>query len=387
MIARLAALLLFLSVAPLHAQGTAEIVYLGVQSDPIYEPSASYTGLSLRDRTRPIDGARIAIQGSRVLQRALGVSFVLQEEMADSPPDIAQLAEAAFARGAIAIVLDVPAGSMESLADIDTKGGLLFNVRQRGDRWRGVDCVAGVLHTIPSDSMLTDAIAQHLKARGWDRVLLLSSASEPDLERAEAARNSIRKFGLSLVEDRIFELSNDPRQRDTNNVALVTANSRHDVIWLVDDAGDFGRYVPYATYAARPVVGSEGLRPLAWHWTYERHGAPQLNQRFRRNLDRGMSPEDWAAWVAVRSVIEGVSRTGSVDVKEVAGYVRSDALSLDLYKGVSGSFRSWNGQLRQPIILATHNAVISRAPLDGFEHQIDTLDSLGVDEAESTCNP
>jgi ABC transporter substrate binding protein (PQQ-dependent alcohol dehydrogenase system) len=159
------------------------------------------------------------------------------------------------------------------------------------------------------------------------------------------------------------------------------------VVWIVDNVGEFGRYVPYATYAARPVVGAEGLTPRAWHWTFERYGAPQLNQRFRRLAGRDMTSEDWAAWVAVRAVIEGVQRVAAADPPKVAEFVRSERLSLDLYKGAPGSFRVWDGQLRQPILLATHNAVIARAPIDGFEHQSNTLDTLGMDRRESDCSP
>ena len=98
-----------------------------------------------------------------------------------------------------------------------------------------------------------------------------------------------------------------------------------------------------------------------------------------------MSSEDWSAWVAVRAVIEAVQRVGKPDAATVGDYLRSEEFRLDLYKGVPGSFRSWNGQLRQPVLLATHNAVIQRAPLEGFEHKTDTLDTLGLDLPENTC--
>ena len=185
--------------------------------------------------------------------------------------------------------------------------------------------------------------------------------------------------------EREFALTNDPRRRDLSNIALLTGPPEYDVIWLVDADGEFGRYVSHATYYARPVVGSEGLGAMAWHWTWERHGAPQLNQRFRRLADRTMSSEDWAAWAAARAVIEAVSQTGSVEPSIVADTIRADDFALDLYKGVRGSFRKWDGQLRQPILLATHNAVIGVAPLEGFEHRLHTLDTLGFDETESRC--
>ncbi len=50
--------------APTSAQEIARILYLGVEGDPHYEPRPVYTGLSLRDRQRPIDGARSAARAS-----------------------------------------------------------------------------------------------------------------------------------------------------------------------------------------------------------------------------------------------------------------------------------------------------------------------------------
>ena len=39
---------------------------------------------------------------------------------------------------------------------------------------------------------------------------------------------------------------------------------------------------------------------------------------------------------------------------KVTGYLKSDRLTLDAYKGTPASFRPWNNQLRQPILLHTH---------------------------------
>ncbi len=51
----------------------------------------------------------------------------------------------------------------------------------------------------------------------------------------------------------------------------------------------------------------------------------------------------------------------------------------------SGVFWLWSGQLRQPILLATRDAVIGRAPIEGFLHPTNNLDTLGLDEALSPC--
>ena len=42
--------------------------------------------------------------------------------------------------------------------------------------------------------------------------------------------------------------------------------------------------------------------------------------------------------------------------------------------------------MRQPVLLATHNWVVARAPIEGFLHQKNNLDSIGVDERESACS-
>ena len=387
MTARLLLAMIFLLTAaapPARAAEPARIVYLGVADDPWYERQTVYTGLSLRERTRPVDGARLAINGARVIGRALGVDFILEETLLAPGAPAASAIRAARDAGALAVLLDLPEDAMTEAVATEGASGLLVNIRDIGDRWRGEDCAPRLVHTMPSRAMLTDALAQHLRVQGWARVLLLRGPLPDDIAEAEAVRASADKFGLEIVDEREFEVTNDPRRRDLSNIALLTGGARYDVVWLADSEGEFGRYVPYATREARPVIGSEGLRARAWDWTWERNGAPQLNQRFRRLAGRDMTPEDWAAWAGVQAVVEGVTRAGT-DPETVTGYVLSDALALDLYKGVRGNFRFWDGQLRQPILLATHNAVIANAPLDGFEHQTDTLDTLGADRSESAC--
>ncbi|MEP4336207.1 MAG: branched-chain amino acid ABC transporter substrate-binding protein [Roseobacter sp.] len=363
----------------------ATVVYLGQKGDPYYEPDLAYTGLSLRDLDRPVIGAEIAIRSARVLSRSLGLKFSLDVVLIDPGDSALDAVADAFVSEAVAVLLDLPEPIFEELVASKSESSLLINIRHRDDRWRGVGCASNLLHTIPSYSMRADAMAQYLRVKGWDRVLLLRGKTLEDVAEAEAVRRAIAKFGLRLADDREFELTNDPRKRDESNLPLLTGGVRHDVVWLVDNDGEFGRYVPYDTYDPRPIIGTEGLIASAWHWTYECHGAPQLNQRFRRASETRMQPEDWAAWVAVRSIIEAVTRVGSADPNLVRNYIQSDALSVNLYKGVAGGFRPWDGQLRQPILLSTHNAVIAEAPFTQFQHQTNSLDTLGPDAAETAC--
>jgi ABC transporter substrate binding protein (PQQ-dependent alcohol dehydrogenase system) len=233
--------------------------------------------------------------------------------------------------------------------------------------------------------MLTDALTQFLVFKKWRKVLLLRGAEPDDIVYASAFIRSAKRYGIKITKTHEFKHGNDPRQRDKNNVALLTSGSNADVVFIADIEGEFGRYVPYQTQSPLLVFGTEGLQATSWHWAWERHGAPQLNQRFEKHAKRRMQGPDWAAWAAVKSIIESVIRTRSTDFKKVQTYLLSDKLNLDVYKGAPASYRLWDNQLRQPILLHSHNAIIDRAPIRGFLHQTENMDTLGDDIGDKRC--
>jgi ABC transporter substrate binding protein (PQQ-dependent alcohol dehydrogenase system) len=59
--------------------------------------------------------------------------------------------------------------------------------------------------------------------------------------------------------------------------------------------------------------------------------------------------------------------------------------SVDGSKGTAMSFRAWDGQLRQPVLLSDGVGVIGTAPIDGVLHARNTLDTLGADAPERLC--
>jgi len=379
-------LLVLFAPPALAAKEVVSFAYLARVDDPAYAPHRAYTGLVLRDRFPPLDGAKAALRESRVLGRALGVEFALEERTLGEGEDAVAAIEELLAAGTGAVLLDLPLEDVkQAAAALAGENVLLFNIRHGADELRGEDCSPALFHTIASDAMLTDGLAQYLAKMNWRKVLVLEGESEADRTLSAAFQRAARKFGLRVVEVRPFVLSNDPRLRDQTNIPLLTGDVDYDVVFLADTLGEFGRYVPYQTYAPRPVVGSEGLVPGAWHWTWERHGAPQLNQRFDRIAERRMQDPDYAAWAAVKAVVEAMARTQSRDVAVLRDYLRSDAMTLDTYKGAPGNFRPWDNQLRQAVLLHTHNAVIARAPLEGFLHQSNNLDTLGPDRPETAC--
>ncbi|HSG95969.1 MAG TPA: ABC transporter substrate-binding protein [Afifellaceae bacterium] len=389
----LAVLLLAVSALPDRSLAAAEpkafaFLYVSLADDAHYAQSKGYTGLVLRDRQPPVAGAEAAIRESRIIGRSIGVKFALEHLELETAENAAEKVERLIAdTAAKAVLLDLPLAPFRKVVErlADETDVLVFNIRHRDDALREQACAASLFHALPSNRMLTDALAQYLKSRGWTRVLVLARETADDQDLADRFVTSAKKFGLAIADRRAFVLGNDPRQRDKNNIALLTGGARYDAVFLADGEGEFGRYVPYATFRPRPVVGTDGLVASAWHRTWERYGAPQLNQRFDRRASRRMAAEDWAAWVAVRSVVEAVVRGTSTDVATIREILTDAEFAVDLYKGVPGSFRPWNQQLRQPILLHTYNAVIARAPIEGFLHKDNSLDSLGIDRSESAC--
>lgn len=386
---RLLAVLLFAHlVLPTSADDKQlSFLYLGRVNDPAYDVRRAYTGLSLRDLKRPIEGARLAIRESRVLARAVGLGFALEERLLNPDDDLATVFTEEIEPQGRVVLVDLERSELERLMAL-TAGRddvILFNIRHKDDVLRGAICDSRLFHTIPSWAMLMDALSQFLAAKHWRRVLVLKGERAEDDLVADAFQQSAQKFGLRIIDIKPFVLSNDPRQREKNNLLLMTSEGRYDVVFVADTLGELGRYATFGIALPRPVVGTEGLIPVAWHWTFERYGAPQLNQRFMKSGKRRMTSGDWATWVAVRSVVEAARTSNSVTPNDLRGALLDDTFTLDLYKGFPGSYRNWSRQLRQPILLASHNAVITLAPVEGFEHQHNALDTLGSDESEVRC--
>lgn len=373
------------------AVGAAEVIrfgYLELNKDARYDERKAFYRTLSRPFGPPFAGAEVALREARFVGRALGVSFdLVRARGADAAALVAEL-DKLHAEGVRYFLIDAP-GKVVAEVAAATRGRelLLFNVSAPDDALRQAQCQAHLYHTLPNHGMQTDALAQFLVAKKWRNVLLLQGPLDDDKLIAAAFENSARRLGLKIVARKDFLLSNDPRQRELGNVGLLTAGSDYDVVFVADSDGEFARMVPYDTVRPRPVVGAEGLVAEAWHWAWPRHGAPQLTSRFEKQAGRHMGSADWAAWIAVKAVVEAVVRTGNAPFAKLVAYLGGEEITIDGFKGNRLYFRDWDRQLRQPILIATHNAVIERAPIQGFLHQTNNMDTLGFDRRDSQCKP
>ncbi|MCW5715794.1 MAG: ABC transporter substrate-binding protein [Bauldia sp.] len=362
------------------------IGFVALTDDPRYDRRLAHLEILVRKWGPALDGADLGITDAIQIGREINVAFAMEGALeADVATMIADVEEW-VGDGIHFVIADLPADLLLELADgVAAMPVTIFNVSAPEDSLRGAECRQNVIHMIPSNRMLTDATLQYLVSRRWRNILVLQGPSAEDAALVEALRESAANFQGRIVDVRPFVPGNDPRNRDLSNVAVLTAAGNYDVVFVADADGEFAAQVPYNTNDPRPVVGAAGLVPVAWHWAWDRQGAPQLNARFEYFYGRRMGADDWAAWTAVRAVTQAVIRTASTEYETLLDYILGDQLSLDGVKAASMSVRPWDHQLRQPILLATGNAVVQRAPVEGFVHPTNNLDTLGVDAGQTAC--
>ncbi|MFN0192720.1 MAG: branched-chain amino acid ABC transporter substrate-binding protein, partial [Aestuariivirga sp.] len=107
--------------------------------------------------------------------------------------------------------------------------------------------------------------------------------------------------------------------------------------------------------------------------------------RFVKATGRRMNSKDMQAWTAVRIIGEAATRTNSGSPEKIASFIKDPGFSIAAFKGQRVTFRPWNWQLRQPILLSDARNVVSVSPQEGFLHQVSELDTLGIDQPETKC--
>jgi ABC transporter substrate binding protein (PQQ-dependent alcohol dehydrogenase system) len=348
--------------------------------------------LDLPPQDDGVAGARTGLADDNTTGRFTGQGFALDEMLLSDKDDVAAAFRTLIAAGHRLVIVDLPAADLLAVADLpEAKSTILLNVAASDDRLRAADCRANVLHVAPSRAMLTDALVQYLVLKRWRNVLLAPGPSDADKDYAAAIMRSLKKFGAKLVAEKPWTFEPGARRTDTGHfqiaaeVARFTQGISYDVLVVADEDGDFGSELPYRTTDPRPVAGTQGLTPTSWARPFEQWGATQLQNRFRRQASRWMDERDYAAWMAVRAVGEAATRAKSGDADTIIRYMRSPDFEIAAFKGVKLSFRPWDGQLRQPILLVDAEALVSVSPQPGFLHEFSELDTLGIDRPETQC--
>ena len=333
-----------------------------------------------------VAGANLALADNNSTGRFLKQRFELEAVTVPIDGDPAQALRDLAADGHRIVVLDLPGEAPGTLARLPEAANLLlFNAGSTDDSLRNALCAPNLLHTMPDRAMLADALAQYLAVKRWTKWMLIVGTRPEDRLYAAAVKRAAKRFGAEVVEEKTWSEEHDARRTAQAEMPVFTQGKRHDVVIVADEIGDFGDYVQYRTWEPRPVAGTQGLVPTNWHRTHEAWGAAQLQSRFKAAAGRGMLPRDYAVWAAIRAVGEAATRTRSTDPTALAAHIRGPDFTLAAFKGVPLSFRNWDGQLRQPVLVAADRSLVSVSPQDGFLHPKTELDTLGHDQPETGC--
>lgn len=395
----LSVLLLVLNVTHSHAQsspsaaGGQEPVEIRIGYLRAYEPQLALSVLDIPPPDTGVAGARVAIDDNNTTGSFLGQKFTLDVVEIKPGDDALEPFRQMVANGAQFVLVDLPADQVLAVADAGRDQGIIiFNVASREDSLREENCRINVFHTAPTYSMLADGLAQYLMWKQWPRWVLIYGSHEADQLFAEALRRAAERFGGNIVAEKLFEDTGTARRTDTGVTQIQRMMPvftqdlpEHDVILAADESEVFGGYLPYRTWVPRPVAGSAGLRPSSWHPASEQWGGTQIQNRFEKTIGRRMNSIDMNAWTAVRSVGEAATRTQSGDPAKLADFIRSPEFQVAAFRGQRLTYRKWNQQLRQPVFLGDSSQVVSTSPQEGYLHQVSELDTLGIDEPETSC--
>ena len=338
-------------------------------------------------------GSRMGIQDSNTTGKFTNQKFELIEKNIMPNESAKEIFEEFRKNNYNFFILDVSSEDLDKIISSDILGdAILINVSLKNNDFRNQKCDKQLLHTAPSYMMVTDALMQFLKKKNWTKLFLIFGTNNRDKQFKDSLKISVKKFGLTITNEKKWDFTHDFRRTADLEFVKFTQGEKYEVLVLADegntfgDSGNsFGDYIPYRTWKPNIVVGGEVLKPTSWHHTHEQWGGNQMQSRFLKNFNRFMTNIDFNSWVGIRVFGEAITKTKSLDPKTILDEILKENFKIAAYKGKPVSFRKWNRQLRQPILLVTPRALVSVSPQNGFLHPRTELDTLGIDEPDTKC--
>ena len=369
---------------------TMTVIYLGKEyQEPL---PLSYAEKPITDKG--IQGARLMLKEANQAGNFVGHNFELVEAIVPEDGDVVAKAKELLKSGDAFILADLEPDDLIAVADLpEAKNSIIMNIRSSATALREELCRINVFHVIPDYAMRADALAQYLVWKKWPRWFVIRRDTPEDQDYLAQVKRAATRFGGKVVGEKVYDLPPGARNLDSGHqqiqtqMPMVTEGApEHDVMWVINSDDDFGDYLMYRTYLPRPVVGSQGLQATAWDKSYTESGAMHFQNAIPRLAKRAPVERDYTAWLAFRALSDSAMKSGKTTPQELKTYLLSDDFKLEGFKGQAMSFRSWDHQMRQPVILGGGTRVpVSTSPQEGFLHPTNITDTLGFDKPESKC--
>jgi ABC transporter substrate binding protein (PQQ-dependent alcohol dehydrogenase system) len=357
-------------------------------------------------------GARLSAQEARATAEMFGKSFELVEAEAGTPAEAAERAtELAGKAKSVAVLGGLDEATCRHMAQALAAHRVLYvNAGSPAESLRGAGCHRTAFHVEVSLAAYADALAVYLVRQAKaGRVALLTGEDAAGRNLEGAVRRAIGRAGGTIVETTTAA----PGTSDFRAVlspllkagpqALILNLAGPDLYAAVRQAREGGAAIPLLAPLVEPVEAwavDAGALPDAWPslWSHDfrPYSGRELNSRFRKGLGRPGESRMWAHWCAVKVLWEAVLKRGSTAPADLIPFLEGD-VTFDGHKGMGLSFRPWDHQLRQPLlILRRESAPKDRWGAFGFAQEVPlrgtpgateeaVLDTLGLGPSETAC--
>ncbi|TVR87760.1 MAG: hypothetical protein EA416_14235 [Trueperaceae bacterium] len=404
---------------------------------PATDPGVIRVGVIAPSQTREAHGMELigeaarrgAILAENSIARAVDRDDVRFEVLFASAPSHDSAVRAAerltALHGVQAIVGGFDDEEAEALSDLAAaRGVVFFNVGSGAPTLRGSLCRPTTLHVAASTDMYVDAIViEAARSDASDWFVLTEDGLVPEGydARVAAALDRSARGGSVVGSARVparqfvyFDVLDAIRASEAAAVLVVLGTEATDqflVQYEMMGLDAVVAVVPNLMSQTRPVLlryrqaaprASAAPRPAVWDTTLTEHGADDLNERYTSRNAEPMEGVSWTTYAAVMSVFQATKVGAAADAATMLAYLADDTTELDVAKGPGVGYRSWNGQLRQPLYLievdpeaAWGSSVSARValarvlevvpmPRSGSDVR-ERLDRLGDDAATSDC--
>ncbi len=361
-----------------------------------------------------VEGARLAAEEANYVAGAFGKVVRLLAEVATSPDDAEKKARKLVRQGGAKAILgggdDLLTRAIQGTSA--REGVIYLNTMSRSEALRGARCHRLTFHVEASLAMYTDAMGQWLVRRAKQpRWGFLTPDSQAGAEMERLAARALRRNGGTVVAREVVPAGT----RDYRGTLTTLAKAGPDVVImnlagpsLLQALAQFTE-LSLTVQVAGPVMEAvefwqaeparlTGVWPVLWFHRFRRYSGRELNKRLAKALGHPAESHAWASYTAMKAVWEAVLRGGRDDTAGLVSYFEKGR-GVDAHKGQPLTFRPWDHQLRQPLMVVRSQVpaadakrwdifdLLGEVPLRGTpgENRAAVLDTLGLSAAESTC--
>ena len=137
-----------------------------------------------------------------------------------------------------------------------------------------------------------------------------------------------------------------------SRVMLQSARTKTPVLdagCAIDDSARSPTTYSLIPAAALTPTPGDSSRLELWHWTLERFGGEQLNERFRRRFDARMDSPAWTGWLALKIALDAALQARATNGPALLHRLADTRAQYDGQKGRPLRFAPDTRRLIQPL--------------------------------------